>query len=178
MKRLSLGLGALALAVACSQSAKAETFTFSFSPVFGFDTFSGSGTFTATEEGHTDVYDITGITGMVDGMAITGLLNVGTFDGNDNKLIEPAFFGLYNFDQGGVSFKLQDGSNVNLGAAGLVEVADLDKPGKGDDRTEIVSTYVGEGSPTQSPVPEPGTLALLGTGMLGAAGAIRRRLTV
>ena len=96
MKRLSLALGALALATFCAQTSKADTFSFSFTG----SSFNGAGTITATEEGSTNVYDVTAITGTTNGQTITGLLGIGTFDSNDNKLYDPGtgFFGNQSFE--------------------------------------------------------------------------------
>jgi hypothetical protein len=179
MKRISLALGALALATLCAQTSKADTFSFSFTG----SSFNGAGTITATEEGSSNVYDVTAITGTTNGQTITGLLSIGTFDHNDNKLYYPGnFFGLLNFDQLGISYTIGTGSNisdVNLaegsGFLFLSEFADLNAPGRNNDKQELIDFNVTKISST-SPVPEPGTLALLGTGILGAAGAIRRRL--
>jgi hypothetical protein len=179
MKRISLALGALALATLCAQPSKADTFSFSFTG----SSFNGAGTITATEEGSTNVYDVTAITGTTNGQTITGLLSIGTFDNNDNKLYDPGnFFGTLDFDQQGISYTIGTGGNVsqvNLAEGSgfffLDEFADLNAPGRGNDRQELIDFEVTKISST-SPVPEPGTLALLGTGILGAAGAIRRRL--
>jgi hypothetical protein len=179
MKRLSLALGALALAFAAT-AVHADTFSFSFSPVVpGLFDFAGSGTFTATEVGNTDIYNITAVTGTVTDIlgpsTITGLLGLNSFQGNDNELIYPGsgLFGEKFFDSDGVSFSLKNGNDVNLHDNG-VEWAVGGSP-KGSDSFELDIVDVST-DPSTPAVPEPSTLALFGTGILGAAGAIRRRL--
>jgi hypothetical protein len=176
MKRFSWALGVFALVLG-SQVSKADTFDFSFSGVF----YGGSGTITATPDGG-NKYTITGITGTVAGQTITGLLNAGTFDNNDNYLFDPGNLGFLNFDSKGVSFTLGSGSSttdVNIAEENVGffvgTYADLNPP-KGSDLGEWVDFNLCPGDPAAPAVPEPGSLALFGTGILGAAGAIRRRL--
>jgi len=176
MKIKTVGLCILALAVAFTSAAHADTFSFNFTG----SSFNGSGTITASASG-SGVYAISNITGIVDNQAITKLLAVNSFDNNDNLLYSPGFlFGAYNFDTQGVSFQLGSaGDRVNIGQGGflnLFEVADLDPSKSNRDITENISIDV-EKIASTSPVPEPGTLALLGTGILGAAGLVRRRIT-
>jgi PEP-CTERM motif len=182
MKCMSLALGALALAVLTSTSAFASSIDFSFS--FSGSNYSGAGTFVTTYEGGNQ-YLITGITsGEVNGTAITGLLSAGSFPTgfgnvpNDNILVYPGTFGINSpsyFDNAGVSFTVGSGKSlydVNLNDTFFFENA---VTGSGDplrNKIEFDSVRV---DPAASPVPEPSSFVLLGSGILGLAGAARRK---
>ena len=175
MNRLTLALGAIAIAAMCSTSALADTFSFTFT---GFE-YSGSGTFTtdagvAGPFGSTQ-YDITSFTsGSVtpDFGPSSNITGISTFSGADNEVFDPGIFGIYQLDANGISFTLANGGEVNLAAGFFTYYADANVPFS----TEAVTFTLTDDSTSPSPVPEPGSLALLGTGVLGLAGFVRRRL--
>lgn len=175
MKKLAILLS-LALAALPCTSALASNLTFSFSGT----TFSGSGDLTYTNTGTADRYLLTAGTGSISYNGITyalALLPPNTFAANDNL-----FFTHSNtpFDFGGIGFSLVNSSNLNLNLYNVPPDDTTPYELLGANRGPQIATEMSDFNITLLPntvTPEPGSLALLGTGALGACGVLRRKLT-
>jgi len=172
-----------ALAAPCALHADTYTYTITTAdtPDTPGSTFTSSGTLSGPADPFVaGAYDINAITGAASSYTFSGIVNAGT-----NSQVSATQDG-FTFDNvlytGGGNLVDSSGFLLNLTSpAGLslahvyynngYEVDVLDPNDPGDVTPFSVSNF--EISPT--PVPEPGTLALLSTGLLGAAAMLRRR---
>jgi hypothetical protein len=177
MRNLTKALGILAAVFSLVAASPAYADTFSWSYSGGPD--SGSGTFTATPNGPgTEL--ITGITGTFDGSAITSLLGNGqccSSPANDNVLIypaNPAYLDLngvgFGFMSGGVDVNIYFcGAGCTLGAGYSVLTAPAGSAPGGYTLTSDNGTF------NVTNTPEPTSIALLGTGLVGLVFSRKRQ---
>ena len=169
-------LSAATLALAATP-ALADTFDFSFNGPL----YSGSGTLDTTLLTAGE-YTVTGISGSVNDNGsnssnIASLLTPGSYLNNDNILDYPGngtyLGGTSYFDYDGLAFSLQNSDEISLNTY-YVYIFPIAPGSTGTDGTNSISEFISE-TVTPAPTPEPGSLALLGTAILGGAGVLRRR---
>lgn len=154
------------LFLGCAQNVLASSVTFDFS--FSGTGISGSGSLTATLVSGNQ-YLVTAISGMQNGSVMT-LLAPGGFAGNDNHIFSSQPY----LDLAGLAFSLSGATTdyniyYNPGTGTYLECNSLSPCTNG------VGTKLTFGSLTEV-TPEPGSLILLGSGLIGLAGVARRKL--
>jgi hypothetical protein len=132
------------------------------------------------------------LTGTLNGGLFTATSATGTYNGKPISLVAPGVDGAfaynnlvyfppvagYSVDLYGLLFNVAGLGDVNLcgtaGCAGSDSYTNISNFG-GLVNTNVTATF---DSPTSTPTPEPGTLLMLGSAMIGLGGVLRRKINL
>ena len=162
----------LAIVLLTAVCASATPVDYQFSYTVGSGLVSGE--LVTTDLGNGS-YLVTGASGSYLGYAITGVFDPG-LSGNtfsfDNLLYFPGF---PNLDLGGIVFQLDGDPNIAAGINLYWDGAGYRSIDGGNNGPYVQLSITPVDSNPAAPTPEPGTLALLASGVFGGAGLLRRR---